>query len=60
VASLRTDLKTRPFPGEALVRLRFYYPDAYAALDGDDVAKRKKFEAEEQKARERKARATTP
>ena len=59
-ASLRADLKTRPFPGEALVRLRFYYPNAYAALDVDDAKKRDKFEAEERKAREREAGATTP
>jgi hypothetical protein len=59
-ASLRADLETSRFPGEALVRLRFYYPDAYAALDGDDARKREKFEAEEKKARERKAGATTP
>jgi hypothetical protein len=59
-ASLRADLKTRPFPGEALIRLRFYYPNAYAALDGDDARKREKFEAEEKKARETKAGANTP
>jgi hypothetical protein len=33
----------------ALARLRFYYPDAYAALSGDDAKKRDAFEAEEKK-----------
>jgi hypothetical protein len=55
--SLREDLKTRPLFGDALVRLRFYYPNAYAALDGDDAREREKFEAEEKQARERKAGA---
>jgi len=50
--SLRADLKTTPYPDEALIRLRFYYPAAYAALDGDDAGMREKFE--------RKARATKP
>jgi hypothetical protein len=36
---------------DALVRLRFYYPNAYASLDGDDAKKRDAFEAVEKKAR---------
>jgi hypothetical protein len=39
--------------GAAFVRLRFYYPDAYLALTGDDLAKRKLFEADEAKSIER-------
>jgi hypothetical protein len=31
----------------ALRRLRFYYPDVYASLSGDDLAKRQAFEQEE-------------
>jgi hypothetical protein len=31
----------------ALRRLRFYFPDAYAALSGDDLAKRTAFERDE-------------
>jgi hypothetical protein len=58
-ASLRADLKTA-FPGGALVRLRFYYPNAYAALEGDDARERDKFEAGEKMDRERKAGATKP
>jgi hypothetical protein len=58
-ASLRADIRIIPSE-DALVRLRFYYPDAYNALDGDDAVKREKFEADEKKARERKARAATP
>jgi hypothetical protein len=33
----------------ALRRLRFYYPETYAALSGDDLVKRKAFEQEEAK-----------
>jgi len=32
---------------DALRRLRFYYPETYAGLTGDDLAKRKAFELEE-------------
>lgn len=35
------------FVEPALIRLRFYYPKAYAALAGIDAKKRKKFEADE-------------
>jgi hypothetical protein len=59
-ASLRADVRTHPLSGDALVRLRFYYPDAYAALDGDDAVKRQQFEANEKRARERKAPAGPP
>jgi hypothetical protein len=54
-ASLRADVNTHPLFREALARLRFYYPTAYAALAGDDAKKREKFEVDE-----KKARATTP
>jgi hypothetical protein len=59
-ASLRADLRTSHSPEDALVRLRFYYPYAYAALNGDDARKREKFEADERQARERKTPATPP
>ncbi|CCD97778.1 hypothetical protein BRAS3809_1360002 [Bradyrhizobium sp. STM 3809] len=32
------------------MRLRFYYPDAYAALEGDDAKARQSFEAKERQA----------
>ena len=51
-ASLRADLQEPDAAwryGSALVRLRFYYPNAYAALDGEDAKKRAAFEADEQK-----------
>jgi hypothetical protein len=35
---------TRRFVNPALKRLRFYFPDAYSALQGDDLKKRKEFE----------------
>ena len=33
--------------GPALARLRFYYPDVYNGLRGEDLAKRTDFEANE-------------
>jgi hypothetical protein len=33
----------------ALKRLRFYYPEIYGALKGDDLKKKEKFEADERK-----------
>jgi hypothetical protein len=53
-ASLRADVQAgnqRLFFEPALARLRFYFPDAYAALDGEDARKRAAFEADEQKGR---------
>jgi hypothetical protein len=58
--SLRSDLKTGRMPAQALIRLRFYYPDAYATLGGEDAGKRDEFEAREKLARERKADPTKP
>lgn len=40
---------TERFVNPALERLRFYFPDAYGALKGDDLKKRKVFENEETK-----------
>jgi len=54
-ASLLSDLRTESELddwhgyGDALKRLRFYYPKTYAGLTGDDLVKRKAFEAEEAK-----------
>jgi hypothetical protein len=39
------------FAPSALRRLRFYYPDAYAALGGEAARKRAAFEAAEKKRR---------
>jgi len=56
-ASLLSDLRSEAELDDwhgyraALVRLRFYYPKTYAALAGDDLRKRRSFEAEEQKER---------
>jgi hypothetical protein len=49
-ASLLTDIRAGEslrFFGPALARLRFYYPDAYAALRDQDLGKREAFEASE-------------
>jgi hypothetical protein len=35
------------FVTPALKRLRFYFPDAYSALQGDDLEKKREFETEE-------------
>jgi len=40
---------TERFVNPALERLRFYFPDAYDALKGDDLKKRKAFESQETK-----------
>lgn len=51
-ASLIDDLaRPRPFAAAALVRLRFYYPDAYQALTGTNLEKRNAFEQDEAKHR---------
>lgn len=42
---------TERFVNPALQRLRLYFPDAYATLDGDDLQKRKGFERQEIKQR---------
>lgn len=42
---------TERFVNPALERLRFYFPDAYGALKGDDLKKRKAFESQETKQR---------
>src|SRR5258708_28844990 len=42
---------TERFVNPALQRLRLYLPDAYAALAGDDLQKRKEFERQENKQR---------
>jgi hypothetical protein len=53
-ASLRADIKASPnmsyFRG-GLAQLRFYYPNAYATLSGEDAKKRDAFEVEEKMAR---------
>lgn len=49
-ASLLSDLRTAPnawFADNALKRLRLYYPQTYAGLDGVDAQKRADFEARE-------------
>jgi hypothetical protein len=38
---------TDGFVNPALERLRLYFPDTYAALEGDDLQKRKEFERQE-------------
>jgi hypothetical protein len=51
-ASLLSDLRAPRSEYDsdgALARLRFYYPDAYAALGGRDALKREKFESDENK-----------
>jgi len=56
-ASLLSDLRSESELDEwhgyraTLVRLRFYYPKTYAALAGENLRKRRSFEAEEQKER---------
>jgi hypothetical protein len=40
---------TERFVNPALERLRFYFPDAYGALKGDDLTKRRAFESQETK-----------
>jgi hypothetical protein len=40
---------TERFVNPALERLRFYFPDAYGALKGDDLKKREAFESQETK-----------
>jgi hypothetical protein len=42
---------TERFVNPALLRLRLYFPDTYAALEGDDLQKRKEFEIQEIKQR---------
>lgn len=42
---------TERFVNPALQRLRLYFPDAYAALDGDNLLKKKAFERQEIKQR---------
>jgi hypothetical protein len=42
---------TERFVNPALQRLRLYFPDSYAALEGDDLQKRKEFERQEIKQR---------
>ncbi len=42
---------TERFVNPALERLRFYFPDAYGALKGNDLKKRKVFESQETKQR---------
>jgi hypothetical protein len=42
---------TDRFVNPALQRLRLYFPDMYAALEGDDLQKRKEFERQEIKQR---------
>jgi hypothetical protein len=42
---------TPRFVNPALARLRFYFPDTYGALQGDDLKKRKDFESQETKER---------
>jgi hypothetical protein len=42
---------TRRFVNPALERLRFYFPDTYNVLQGDDLKKRKEFESHETKGR---------
>jgi hypothetical protein len=42
---------TERFVNPALQRLRLYFPDVYAALDGDDLLKKKAFESQEIKQR---------
>jgi hypothetical protein len=37
---------TRRFVNPALERLRFYFPDTYKVLQGDDLKKRKQFESQ--------------
>jgi hypothetical protein len=39
------------FVNPALVRLRFYFPDTYSALQGEDLKKRTEFEDQENKER---------
>jgi hypothetical protein len=43
----RESLALRSLYAGALRRLRFYYPDTYTSLSGDDLVKRKAFEHEE-------------
>jgi hypothetical protein len=53
-ASLLADVKASPnmsFFRGGLARLRFYYPNAYAKLYGEDAKKRDAFEIEEKMAR---------
>jgi hypothetical protein len=53
-ASLLADIKASPnmsyFRG-GLAQLRFYYPNAYATLSGEEAEKRDAFEIEEKMAR---------
>jgi hypothetical protein len=46
LADIRADKDVWRF-GPALARLRFYYPDTYESLAGDDLRKRQLFEADE-------------
>ncbi len=50
-ASLLADLRAteQRFHNSALERLRLYFPDAYNALEGDDLKKKKQFEEDEAK-----------
>jgi hypothetical protein len=53
-ASLLSDIhasKNRYQSKSALARLRFYFPDVYSQLAGDDLTKRKEFEDKENLAR---------
>jgi tetratricopeptide (TPR) repeat protein len=45
-ASLLDDMRTRLSP--ALRRLRYYYPQRYQSLEGEDLAKKQEFEAGDQ------------
>lgn len=49
LADIRADNQIFNF-GPALARLRFYYPDTYMALHGDDLKKREAFESDEKAA----------
>jgi len=42
---------TRRFVNPALERLRFYFPDAYNSLAGEDLKKKKEFEGQEAQSR---------
>ena len=44
---------TERFVNPALERLRFYFPDTYSALAGGDLKKKKEFERQERKSRQR-------
>jgi hypothetical protein len=56
----RQSLSLRTLYAGALRRLRFYYPQTYAALSGDDLAKRQAFEKDEAEMRAAYATARSP